>query len=89
MQVDDDGFFILVVSAPEHRPSTVGNWLAFGPEPDGLLIYRHMLPSADFFPHSAQGVAASDDPIEEVMGEYFPHAVYCSASEFDENRCGL
>lgn len=89
VQVDDDGFFTVAVSTPEHRPSTASNWLAFGPEPDGLVIYRHMLPSPEFFPHSAQGVAASDDPIDQVMGEYFPHAVYCSASEFEENRCGL
>jgi hypothetical protein len=89
MQVDRDGTFTIAISTPEHRPATAANWIAFGPEPDAKVLYRHMLPSQRFYPHSAQFVEASGEPIEQVMGKYFPRAVYCTAAEFDANRCGL
>ncbi len=87
--VDPDGTFTIAISTPEHRPATAANWIVFGPEPDARVLYRHMLPSAAFYPHSAQYVEASGLPIEDVMGEYYPRAVYCTAAEFDADRCGL
>ncbi|MGH7821802.1 MAG: hypothetical protein ACREQ9_18725, partial [Candidatus Binatia bacterium] len=87
--LDPDGAFTIVVSTPDQRPANAENWLAFGPEPESVLLYRHMLPSPEFFPRSAQGVAASGEPIEEVMGEYFPSTVYCSKTDFEENHCGF
>jgi hypothetical protein len=86
--VDADGFLTLAVSDPAHRPATARNWLPFGPEPEGQILYRHMLPSPAFLPRSAHR-APTDLPLEETMGDFFPRSVYCSAEEFDRDRCGL
>jgi hypothetical protein len=82
-------YYTIVVSDPAHRPSGARNWIPYGPEPEAQLIYRHMLPSKKFFPYSAQGVAASGKPIEEVMGAYYPRTVYCTTAQFEEDKCGL
>ncbi|MGH7822450.1 MAG: hypothetical protein ACREQ9_22035 [Candidatus Binatia bacterium] len=87
---DDDGWFTVVLSTPANRPPSAVNWIPWGPEPDGLVLYRHML--GDDFPNSAQAVAASPDPDAEivtVMGDYFPCMVYCSKDQFDLDRCGI
>jgi hypothetical protein len=89
VELDRHGYYTIAISDPAHRPATARNWLPFGPEAQGQLLYRHMLPSAGFFPHSAQGVAASGEPIEEAMGEYYPRGAYCSVARFDQDACGL
>lgn len=86
---DPDGTFTIAVSTPADRPATARNWIPFGPEPTALMLYRHMLPSAAFYPFSAQNVAATGAPIEATMGPYFPRAVYCTTAQFDADRCGL
>jgi len=84
-----DRDFTIVISDPAYRPATARNWLPFGPEPEGQVLYRHMLPSAAFFPYSVQGVASSGVPVQQAMGEYYPRAVYCTAAQFDKDACGL
>ena len=86
IELDEDGWYTIAISDPAKRPRSARNWLPFGPEPDGQVLYRHMLPSERFFPHSAQG---ADGPLEEAMGEYYPRAAYCSAAQFDVDACGL
>lgn len=88
MTLGADGWLTIVVSDPAHRPRNAANWIAWGPEPDGQLIYRHMLPSEAFFPHSAQGVAAGTNSIDVAMGDYYPRGTYCSTAQFEEDRCG-
>lgn len=85
--VNDDGTFTLVVSTPEARPSSAKNWLPFGPEPEGRLLYRHMLPSTSFRPQSAQGYDPAKGTLEQQMGAYYPHTVYCKSADFDANAC--
>ena len=72
-----DGTYEIVVS-PE-RPACAKNWIAWGPQPQGVLIYRHMLPDPGF----AQAIQNVEYGREaEQMGEYYPTAEYgtCQAS---------
>lgn len=84
--LDEHGYFTVVVSDAADRPANASeanniNWLPWGPFPDGLLIYRHMLPSAHFGP-AIQNVPKGTDP-REIMGEYLAVGAYCSASTFE------
>lgn len=85
--LDADGSFTIAISDPAHRPRSARNWLPFGAEPGGQVLYRHMLPSPAFLPFSAQG--AGDRPPAETMGAYFPRAAYCSRARFEADACGL
>lgn len=89
MQLDGDGWYTIAISAPADHPASAQNWLAFGPEPESQVLYRHMLPSAEFLPHSAHGAAESGLPLEEAMGDYYPRIAYCTAAQFDTDACGL
>lgn len=78
----DDGTFTLVISDPDDRPSNAENWLPWGaPYYDGNVIYRHMLPSADFagaiqrVPYGTHARA--------VMGDYYPRSAYCDRATFE------
>ncbi|MGH7856826.1 MAG: hypothetical protein ACREQY_05800, partial [Candidatus Binatia bacterium] len=87
--VDDEPWLTLVVSGPGDRPANAENWIPFGPETEGILLWRHMLPNDAFFPRSAQAAAESVAPLETSMGEYFPRGFYCSKAGFEADRCGL
>ncbi|MBA0125800.1 hypothetical protein H0B56_09630 [Haloechinothrix sp. YIM 98757] len=74
-----------VVSDPEHRPTehmSDVNWLPRGPFAETMVFYRFMLPHPDFEQHPGN-VDEGTDP-EEVMGDYFPEATYCSTETFNE-----
>lgn len=86
---EPDGSFTLVVSSETDRPATARNWLPFGPEPEAQLLYRHMLPSADFYRYSAQAAESSELPLEMAMGPYFPLARYCNRAAYEADRCGF
>jgi len=80
--VDDAGFVTVVISDPEDRPANAINWLPWGGAYyDGLVIYRHMLPAADFA-EAIQNVPEGT-PASDVMGEYFPQVRYCSKETFE------
>jgi hypothetical protein len=89
VRLDRHGWYTIAISDPARRPASARNWLPFGPEPEGQVLYRHMLPSDDFRPHSAQGAADSTAPIDEAMGDYYPHAAYCTSARFDRDACRL
>lgn len=79
--IDADGFFTVMVSDEADRPAnaTADNgitWLPWGPYPDGLLLYRHMLPNPSFA-QAIQNVPFGTDPLS-VMGDYFPGVAYCT-----------
>jgi len=81
MTVGDDGYFTVLVSDEEDRPANATtdnaiNWLAWGPYPDALLIYRHMLPHPDFA-EAIQNVPKGTPPAD-VMGEYVSRSAYCT-----------
>lgn len=79
--VDAKGYFTLVVSDPEQRPANARPengvlWLPWGAAYyDSVFIYRHMLPNPSFA-EAVQNIPYGIPP-PEVMGEYYPRAVYC------------
>jgi hypothetical protein len=93
VQPDGDGSFVIAISGQSDRPANAVNWLPWGAEPEGQLIYRQMLPSTDFYPHSLRYAYDSGqldgDALAAVMGPYLPVGVYCSKAQFEQDRCGL
>jgi hypothetical protein len=71
--LDRDGFYTIVVSRPADRPRCAKNWIPWGPQPEGVLIYRHMLPDPAF---SGAIQKASYGTEQQSMGDYFPSARY-------------
>lgn len=81
MTLHDDGYFYVMVSDAEDRPSNAEqsnaiNWLAWGPYYDSLLIYRHMLANPSF--EETISNVPQGTPPAEVMGEYSPQPAYCT-----------
>lgn len=84
--VDRDGYFTFVVSDPDDRPANATreagvNWLPWGGGYARLLIYRHMLPARDF-EQAIQNIPEGGSA-EEVMGDYYPEAMYCEPAVFE------
>ena len=54
MRVDADGNYTVVVSQPSAWPAEAqercpaASWIPWGPQPQGAMIYRHMLPDPGF-----------------------------------------
>ena len=60
-------------------------WLAWGPQTQGLLIYRHMLPDPSFA-QAIQHVAAPGAE-QDTMGDYYPQSEYLArAADFKAPR---
>ena len=85
------GFYKIVVSTAEQRPRNARRrcgvtWLPWGPQTQGLLIYRHMLPDPSF----SQAIQNVGKPGEEreVMGGYYPRSRYLeTAADFERRGC--
>jgi hypothetical protein len=84
-----DGFATYVVSPPSLRPANATarcgvNWLPFGPNARGVLIYRHMLPEFSF----AQSIQRAKFEQEgATMGDYFPTTRYLSKAAYEKLGC--
>src|SRR6202000_1259544 len=80
------GSVTYVVSDPGVRPAnaTAANgvtWLPWGGEQYGAqIVYRNMLTAASYA-HAVQRIAQSSN-VPQVMGAYYPQAVYCAAQTF-------
>ena len=88
---DAAGRFTVVMSEPGERPANARaecgvNWIAWGAQPDGLLILRHMLPSPGF----AQAIQRVSEPGTEqaVIGEYLPVGRHTTRAAFEGRGCG-
>lgn len=88
--VDADGFYTIVVSSSNDRPTnTVGGcgigWLPsdFGSD---LLIMRNMLPNKDFR-YSIQNADPADPKTN--MGPYYPEVRYTSKADIEAAGCSL
>jgi hypothetical protein len=91
VSVGPDGDYTIVVSTAENRPASARpecgvTWLAWGPQTQGLLIYRHMLPDPSF----AQAIQNVPEPGAELdtMGEYYPRGEYLAGpGDFSARGC--
>jgi hypothetical protein len=77
--VGPDGRYTIVVSTADMRPASARpecgvTWLAWGPQTQGLLIYRHMLPDRSF-EQAIQNVPAPGAE-QDAMGDYYPSGEY-------------
>jgi hypothetical protein len=61
------------------------SWIAWGVQPDSLLILRHMLPSVGF----AQAIQRVSEPgtEREVIGEYLPVGKHTTRAEYEARGC--
>ncbi len=96
--LDNHGDYTIVVSTAAQRPANARAecgvaWLDWGSAGDGIgnlaggfLIYRHMMPSAEFYP---QSLFATKKPGDEkaVLGEYFPQSTYTDRATFEQRGC--
>jgi hypothetical protein len=88
--VGPDGFATFVVSAPNERPANATaacgvNWLAWGPNVRGALIYRNMLPDAGF---GASVQRAKPDAEAQTIGDGFPASrYYADAAAYQALGC--
>ncbi len=87
--LDKDGYFTYVISDPGQRPGNAtpkqaATWLPWGAaDVQGVLIYRHMIPSPTF-KHAAQSIETKDRDPKAVMGEYYPRATYCDKATYEQ-----
>jgi hypothetical protein len=85
--VGPDGRYTIVVSSAEQRPDCAVSWIEWGPQTQGLLIYRHMLPDPSFA-EAIQNVPAPGAELA-TMGDYFPRGSYLpDADAFEARGCG-
>jgi hypothetical protein len=84
-------FYKIVVSTAQSRPHNARRacgvtWLPWGPQTQGLLIYRHMLPRPSFR-QAIQNVGKPGDE-RRVMGRFYPRSRYlASAADFEKRGC--
>lgn len=89
--VDRSGNYTIVVSTPADRPANARPacgvaWIAWGPQTQGLLIYRQMLAAPGFKAAIARIGAPGNE--QRVMGSYFPRTAYLpSKAAFEARGC--
>ena len=89
--VGADGYYTIVVSAADQQPANARaecgvTWLAWGPQTQGLVIYRHMLADPSFA-NAIQQIPAPGME-REVMGEYYPAGEYLpDKAAFEARGC--
>ena len=90
VRTDAAGRFTVVMSEPAERPANAKpgcgvNWIAWGVQPDSLLLLRHMLPSVGFA-HAIQRVQEAGTE-EAVIGEYLPVGRHTTKADFEARGC--
>ena len=61
--------------AAQKRCRGEASWIPWGPQPHGVMIYRHMLPDQSFG-EAIQNVSYGSE--QQQMGAYYPSARYLS-----------
>ena len=84
--LDSGGYYNIVVAASGNQPSDATeangfNFMAFGSETEGDVIFRNMLPDANYS-EAIQNVPELTAP-SAVMGNYLPQIVYCSRAKIE------
>ena len=79
VKVDKKGNYTIVVSQPADWPAAAqqrcrsASWIPWGPQPHGVMIYRHMLPDPSFS-QAIQNVSYGSERAQ--MGAYYPAGRY-------------
>jgi hypothetical protein len=79
VKLDGHGDYTLVISPPGQWPTAAArrcrsaSWLPWGPQPEGVVIYRQMLPAASFTQAIARVSYGSE---RRQMGAYYPTGRY-------------
>jgi hypothetical protein len=80
VKTDAAGEYTIVVSAPDDWPAAaqrrcraVASWIPWGPQPQGVVLYRQML-SDSSFSQAIQNVAYGSEA--QQMGAYYPGGRY-------------
>jgi hypothetical protein len=84
-------FYKIVVSTADSRPKNARRacgvtWLPWGPQTQGLLIYRHMLPAPGF----RRAIQRVGEPgrEKEALGALYPRSRYLpDAAAFERRGC--
>jgi hypothetical protein len=83
VKVDGSGNYTIVVSQPVDWPRAAASrcratatWIPWGPQPDGVMIYRQMLPDPSFA-EAIQNVSHGSE--QQQMGPYYPAGRYFSS----------
>jgi hypothetical protein len=78
--LDSSGDYTIVVSQPASWPRAAAracagrtSWIPWGPQPDGVMIYRQMLPDPSFA-QAIQNVSYGHEQAQ--MGQYYPAGRY-------------
>jgi hypothetical protein len=76
--LDSGGYYTIVVSTADQRPAKAikacgVNWIPWGPDEQGVLIYRHMLPDPTFT-NAIQFTKYGQE--QQTMGDYYPAGHY-------------
>ena len=83
VKVDSSGDYTIVVSQPASWPAAAAqacagraSWMPWGPQPEGVVLYRQMLPDPSFA-HAIQNVSHGSE--QQQMGPYYPGGRYFSS----------
>jgi hypothetical protein len=82
--------YTVVISGNEDRPSNATTahgvaWLPWGDHSQmAIIVLRNMLPDGAFC-CSVQKAIALGQPVDVVMGPYYPHAKYCTTAGFESD----
>lgn len=84
--LDDAGYYTVVVTADQSRPSILDSasgysWLQRGPENVGVITMRELLAHPTFAQATVNVTTLNPAPL--VKGEYMPLATYCSTAVFE------
>jgi hypothetical protein len=87
--IDDEGYYTIAISRPGARPANARSecgiaWLPADPDTDTVLVYRHMLPDADF-PEAIQNSQPGTE--EQTLGDYYPHGTYYDTVDYERRGC--
>lgn len=96
---DKAGEYTIVISSAAKRPINAKAecgvaWMDWGSVGDGIgnpdggfLLFRHMMPAADFKQSLFDTKKLGDEA--SVLGEYFPDSRYLSKAQFEQRGCDI
>jgi hypothetical protein len=89
-RIGPDGYVNYVISTPSQRPThaTPGcgyTWIPWGPDPEGVLIYRHMLADGSFVQAIQKATYGKE---ADTMGPYLPVSRYYADKAAFDSQAG-